>query len=86
MIVQTIVPGDPDVPTDRNQSAPSAMIPGTLANVSTLLASVGGASDSPSRAAISTCAAEALLEVTSTGASTISSTPRRYGGAIRGNG
>ncbi len=85
-MVQTIVPGDSGVPTERNQSAPSAMIAGTLANVSTLLARVGGASDSPSGAASSTCAADALSFTTSSGVSTISSTPRRYGGAIRGNG
>jgi hypothetical protein len=42
--VTTIVPGDWSVPSVRNQSFPRAMIFGTLASVSTLLANVGGAS------------------------------------------
>src|SRR5215207_449728 len=36
--VHTIVPGEPSVPTDRNQSAPRARMPGTFASVSTLFA------------------------------------------------
>ena len=83
--VQTIVPGDSSVPSVRNQSAPRAMIRGTLAMVSTLLASVGGASLPPS-VAISTAADRPLPDVASDTVSTTSVTPRRNGGAMRGKG
>jgi len=43
LTVQTMVPGESSVPTDRNQWAPWASTPGMFANVSTLLANVGGA-------------------------------------------
>ena len=59
---------------------------GRLANVSTLPASVGGAIESALGPAISTCAAERLPVSTSSASSNISSTPSRYGGAMRGNG
>ena len=84
LTVQTIVPGESSVPYSRNQSPPSATTHGTFANVSTLLARVGAAMWSAP--AISMCAADELFAVTSAACSTISSTPRRYGGAIRGKG
>ena len=59
------------------------MIPGTLAIVSTLLTSAGGASVSP---AINTGAASPLSLVVSSTSSTTSVAPRRHGGAMRGNG
>ncbi len=84
--VQTIVPGDFSVPTVRNQSAPRAMMRGTLARVSTLSTSVGGAAWSPPSPAISTWADRPLPDVVSLASSTTSVTPRRKGGAIRGKG
>ena len=86
VIVQTIVPGDSAVPSVRNQSAPRLMMRGTLAIVSTLSTSVGGAPVSLSGPAISTCAESPLPDPTSSACSTTSVTPRRKGGAIRGNG
>ena len=62
LTVHTIVPGDSAVPTLRNQSGPFTMIAGTFANVSTLLASVGGATVPAVGPASSTCAAEELAE------------------------
>ena len=64
------------MPYSRNHSAPLARMSATLAIVSTLLASVGGAPPSP---AIATWAAEMRPSPTS-------SAPWRYGGATRGNG
>ena len=83
LIVQTIVPGDSSVPSERNQSGPLAMIPGTFAIVSTLLTRAGGASVSP---AIRTGAASPLSLTASASPATTSMTPRRHGGAMRGNG
>ena len=84
--VHTIVPGDSSVPSVRNQPAPRAMIRGTLARVSTLSTSVGGASVSVPGPAISTWAGRLLRESTSLARSTTSRTPRRKGGATRGKG
>ena len=42
--VHTIVPGDSSVPSVRNHEPPRAMMPGTLARVSTLSTRAGGAS------------------------------------------
>ncbi len=86
MIVQTMVPGDFSVPSVRNHAAPREMMRGTLASVSMLSTSVGGASASPPGSAISTCEDRLLRERTSPYVSTSSRSPRRYGGAIRGNG
>ena len=72
------------MPSVRNQAAPRAMIFGTLAIVSTLSTSTDGAS--VSSPAISTWAASPLSAVASASVSTTSTTPRRYGGAMRGNG
>ena len=58
LTVHTTVPGESAVPSSRNQSAPKRTIPGRLAYVSTLLASVGGATASADGPAISTRAAE----------------------------
>ena len=59
------------------------MMRGTLAKVSTLLASAGGASVTP---AISTCADWPLPDTASASSSTTSTAPRRQGGAMRGKG
>ena len=76
VIVHTIVPGDSSVPSVRNQSAPRARMRATLARVSTLSTSAGGASDSPSGAAISTWADSPLSLSTSASVVTSSRTPR----------
>ena len=68
--VQTIVPGDCSVPTWRNQAAPLARMPGTLARVSALFTSVGAAGVRPPGVAITEPAAE-------TGSRPTSSTPWR---------
>jgi hypothetical protein len=80
LTVHTIVPGESSVPTDRNHSAPWARMPGTFASVSTLFASVGGASVRSPGAAISIFAAEVTRSAPN------SSAPWRYGGETRGNG
>ena len=64
-------------PSSRNHSAPRAMMDGTLARVSTLFTSVGAAG----RHAIPSAAIAASAE-----SRRVSSTPRRYGGTMRGNG
>jgi hypothetical protein len=84
--VHTMVPGDFSVPWVRNQAAPRAMMAGTLARVSTLSTSVGGAGESPSGPAISTGADSPLSETASDCVWTRSRTPRRNGGEIRGKG
>ena len=60
LTVHTTEPGDASVPSSRNQSAPSARMPATLAIVSTLLASVGGAMPSPPGSASSRSAADSV--------------------------
>src|SRR5688572_12400541 len=87
--VQSRVPGVFAVPTERNQLAPLAMIIATLANVSTLLTSTGGTTLSSLSVASSTLADSALPASTSSiwsTSSTTSTSPRRHGGAMRGNG
>src|ERR1700741_5099471 len=84
--VQTIVPGDFSVPTDRNQAAPRAMIAGTLAIVSTLFTSTGGATLVSVSPAIRTSAASPLPLSASASDATTSSMPLRNGGAMRGKG
>ena len=75
--VHTMVPGDSSVPSVRNHAAPRATMRGTLASVSTLSTSVGGATASPPGPAISTWAESPLPERASSGVSTTSVTPRR---------
>ena len=68
--VQTTVPGDRVVPASRNQVAPLARMPATLAIVSALLTSAGPAGVCPPGVAITEPAPE-------TGSGPTSSTPRR---------
>src|SRR5581483_11509635 len=68
-----------DRPAWRNQAAPWARMPGTLAMVSALLTSAGAAGVWPPGVAMTEPAPE-------TGSAPTSSTPRREGGAMRGNG
>src|SRR5581483_8058623 len=77
--VTTMVPGDSAVPMLRNQSAPLAMMWGTLLSVSALLTRVGFDSARPRRPGSGSVASQP-----SCGA--VANNPCSYGGSRRGSG